>query len=113
MRLDKLLHQLRFARSRAIAQRWIGEGHMRHNGRRVQRLDLPVATGDVLTLPFAERVLVIEILSLPDRRGPAVEARSHYHALDAAPPKAIAGAQTHVVVGPREGEGHPEGNVPE
>ena len=83
MRLDRLLDQLRFARSRTLAQRWIAEGHLRRNGERVTRQDLDVAAGDVLTLPLANRVVVIELLTLPARRGPASEARSHYRPLDA------------------------------
>jgi ribosome-associated heat shock protein Hsp15 len=93
MRIDKLLYNLRFAKTRGLAQRWIGEGHIRRNGERVVRQDLAVAAGDVLTLPLTSRVLVIELLSLPSRRGPAPEAQACYRALDAAPAKAIAGAQ--------------------
>ena len=37
----------------------------------------------MLTLPLANRVVVIELLTLPARRGPASEARSHYRPLDA------------------------------
>lgn len=83
MRLDRLLFTLRFARSRTLAQRWIGEGHIRRNGERATRQDLEVAAGDVLTLPLRSRVLVIELLALPARRGPASEARACYRALDA------------------------------
>ena len=93
MRIDKLLHHLRFAKTRGIAQRWIGEGHIRRNGERVVRQDLPVAPGDVLTLPLSRKVVVIELLSLPARRGPASEAQGCYRALDAHPAKAIGGAQ--------------------
>jgi ribosome-associated heat shock protein Hsp15 len=92
MRLDLLLCRLRFARSRAVAQRWIGEGHMRSNGARVTRSDLAVTAGDVLTLPAARGVKVIAIDTLPDRRGPAAEARAHYRELDAASPFAIGAA---------------------
>jgi ribosome-associated heat shock protein Hsp15 len=84
MRLDRLLWFLRFARSRSAAQRWIAEGHIRRNGERVTRLDQPVAAGDVLTLPLRSRVLPIEILALPARRGPATDARACYRPLDAA-----------------------------
>jgi ribosome-associated heat shock protein Hsp15 len=84
MRLDRLLWFLRFARTRSAAQRWIGEGHIRRNGERVTRLDQPVAVGDVLTLPLPSRVLPIEILALPKRRGPAAEAAACYRPLDAA-----------------------------
>lgn len=92
MRLDKLLFALRLAKSRTLAQRWIAEGHMRRNGARVLRTDQPVCPGDTLTLPMPDHgagpraapVLVIEILSLPLRRGPATEARMHYRAVGAA-----------------------------
>ena len=83
MRIDRLLHTLRFARSRTLAQRWIADGHLRRNGERVLRQDLDVAVGDVLTLPLRSKVLVIELLSLPARRGPPAEARACYRRLDA------------------------------
>jgi ribosome-associated heat shock protein Hsp15 len=84
MRLDRLLWFLRFAKTRSAAQRWIAEGHIRRNGERVTRLDQPVLVGDVLTLPLRSRVLPIEILALPGRRGPAAEASACYRPLDAA-----------------------------
>jgi ribosome-associated heat shock protein Hsp15 len=84
MRLDRLLWHLRFARTRTAAQRWIAEGHIRRNGERVTRQDQAVAIGDVLTLPLRSRVLPIEILALPTRRGPAAEASACYRPLDAA-----------------------------
>jgi ribosome-associated heat shock protein Hsp15 len=86
MRIDKLLWFLRFARTRAVAQDWVARGHIRRNGARVERVHQPVARGDVLTLPLARKVVVIEILSLPVRRGPAEEARACYRELDAANP---------------------------
>ena len=84
MRLDRLLWFLRFAKSRGLAQRWIAEGHIRRNGERVTRQDQAIAVGDVLTLPLRSRVLPIEILALPTRRGPAAEACTCYRPLDAA-----------------------------
>lgn len=108
MRLDKLLHHLRFTKSRSVAQRWIAEGHMRINGQRAVRLDQQVSVGDVLTLPLAQAVLVIEIIALPARRGPAAEARECYRPLDAGQTFAIAGGKTH----PKGATG-PEGRSPE
>jgi ribosome-associated heat shock protein Hsp15 len=93
VRLDKLLWFLRFARTRTRAQQWIAEGHMRRNGQRVERTDQPVAVGDVLTLPLPRKVMVVEILALPARRGPAAEAQGHYRALDAGRPSALAGGE--------------------
>ena len=107
MRIDRLLHALRFARSRTLAQRWIAEAHIRRNGERVVRQDLEIAVGDVLTLPLRGRVLVIEILALPPRRGPPSQARSCYRPLDAHGPNGIAGGDTPSDTGAAEGEVQP------
>jgi len=90
VRLDKLLFNLRLAKSRAMAQRWIVEGHMRLNGQRVSGQDQPVTAGDVLTLPVRSGVLVLEIAALPTRRGPPAEARACYRLLDGGSPIALA-----------------------
>lgn len=84
MRIDKLLWFLRFARSRSIAQTMAETGHIRLNGRRVERAHQQVAAGDMLVLPLPAEVRVVEILALPVRRGPAPEAQSCYRVLDAA-----------------------------
>ncbi len=91
MRLDLLLVRLRFVRSRQVAQDWIGAGHFRRNGNRVMKANQPVAPGDVLTMPLRSNVRVIEILALPERRGPPGEAQACYRVLDAGPAIAIAG----------------------
>jgi ribosome-associated heat shock protein Hsp15 len=101
MRIDKLLWFLRFARTRGVAQKWVAEGHIRRNGARVERVHQPVEPGDVLTLPLARKVVVIEILSLPARRGPAEEARACYRELDGSASFAIAGGES------EPPEGHP------
>lgn len=90
MRLDRLLFFLRLAKSRTAAQHWIGEGHIRLNGARVTRNDQPVAVGDVLTLPLGRSVMVMELLALPERRGPAAEAKACYRPLDGDRAKRIA-----------------------
>ena len=94
LRLDKLLWFLRLAPTRALAQERIADAHIRLNGRRVERSAQAVRCGDVLTLPGAEHVRVIEILTLPHRRGPAPEAQACYRTLDALAPFAIAPGQT-------------------
>ncbi|HIQ17747.1 MAG TPA: RNA-binding S4 domain-containing protein [Novosphingobium capsulatum] len=85
MRIDKMLWFLRFAASRGLAQGWVEEGHIRLNGRRIERCSAGVKVGDVLVLPLRSGVRVIEILALPGRRGPALEAQTCYRVLDAAP----------------------------
>ena len=94
LRLDKLLWFLRLAPTRMVAQERIASGHIRLNGRRVERSAHPVCPGDVLTLPTADRVRVIGIVALPHRRGPASEAQACYRTLDALAPFAIAPGQT-------------------
>lgn len=86
MRVDKLLWFLRLAKTRPIAQALAEEGHMRLNGRRIDRAHQKIAVGDVLTVPVGGQVAggvrVIEVLSLPDRRGPYSEAQACYRVLD-------------------------------
>lgn len=84
MRIDKLLWFLRIAKTRGIAQAMVGTGHLRLNGRRIERMHQGVGVGDVLVLPLPAGVRVIEIVALPERRGPASEAQSCYRALDEA-----------------------------
>jgi len=100
MRLDLLLVRLRFIKSRTGAQKWIEQGHFRRNGIRVTKPGQLVAALDVLTLPMREHVSVIEILALPERRGPAIEAQGCYRELDAG--KTIAIAESDCA--PREAE---------
>lgn len=106
MRLDRLLCNLRFVKTRGAAQRWIAEGHIRRNGERVTRQDQAISIGDVLTLPLRTRVLPIRIVSLPPRRGPAAEARACYRLLDAAAAIAIAGGEAGNAGGQRPEEGN-------
>lgn len=82
MRIDRALVYLRFARTRSRARAIIEAGHTRKNGVHVQRISEEVMSGDVLTLPIGNEVRIIEIVDLPDRRGPPGFARSHYRELD-------------------------------
>lgn len=92
MRIDKLLWFLRLAASRSFAQGWVTEGHIRLNGRRIERASAAVNAGDVLVLPMPAGVKVIEILAIPARRGPAAEAQGCYRVLDGGTPNPIAAA---------------------
>lgn len=82
MRLDKLLWFLRFAKTRGLAQGIVEQGHVRLNGRRVERTHQKVGVGDTLVLPLPGGVWVIELLAIPARRGPASEAQCCYRVLD-------------------------------
>jgi ribosome-associated heat shock protein Hsp15 len=82
LRIDKLLFFLRIAKSRTMAQSWAEAGHIRVNGRRIERGSAAVSVGDVITLPKGEAVLTVKLLHLPVRRGPAAEAQLCYQPLD-------------------------------
>ena len=91
MRLDKALWFLRFTASRRLAQQWILDGHIRINGRRIEKPSTHLSAGDVITLPTPTRVIIAHIVTLPERRGPASEAQTCYRVLDERGPMPIAG----------------------
>lgn len=82
MRIDRLLCFLRFVRTRSTARKLVDEGHIRLNGERVLRASRDIAPGDILTLPLGSSVKLIEVLALPERRGPPREAQECYRELD-------------------------------
>ncbi|WP_226016180.1 RNA-binding S4 domain-containing protein [Novosphingobium sp. FKTRR1] len=94
MRIDKLLWFLRLAASRSFAQEWVGSGHIRLNGRRIERASTAIKAGDLLVLPMRSGVKVIEIVALPTRRGPAPEAQGCYRVLDVGAQPPLASPQT-------------------
>jgi ribosome-associated heat shock protein Hsp15 len=82
LRIDKLLFFLRIAKSRTLAQGWTEAGHIRVNGRRIEKGSVTVAAGDIITLPNGDAVLTIRLLAIPERRGPAAEAQLCYQLLE-------------------------------
>lgn len=82
MRIDKLLWYLRLVRTRPMAQALVEEGHIRLNGRRVERSHSKISVGDILVVPTGGGVRVLEIIALPTRRGRAAETRTFYRVLD-------------------------------
>ena len=78
MRIDRYLHCIRLVKSRTLAQALIDAGHVRVDGRRVDKVSEPVRVGSIVALPLRGEVRVLRVLALPDRRGPATEARACY-----------------------------------
>jgi ribosome-associated heat shock protein Hsp15 len=76
LRIDKALWYLRIARTRGVAQAMVAAGHIRLDGRRVERASTVVREGSLLVLPGPPRVRVLRVVSLPVRRGPPSEAAS-------------------------------------
>ena len=84
LRLDKWLFAARFFKSRELASALVADGHLRLNGVPCAKPAHGVAVGDVLTFVQANRVRVIRVLALAQRRGPASAAQALYVDLDAA-----------------------------
>jgi ribosome-associated heat shock protein Hsp15 len=83
LRIDLFLHRIRLVKSRTLAQALIEHGMTRIDGRRVEKPSEPVRVGSIIALPLRGQVRVIRVLALPDRRGPAGEARAAYAEIDA------------------------------
>jgi ribosome-associated heat shock protein Hsp15 len=107
IRIDRLLVYLRFARTRSAADALIAGRALRRNRQHVRRGSEQVRIGDVLTVAIGGQVRVIELIALPQRRGPPEEARSHYREVDAAaldPMGQIAIATSPLVAGALPGD---------
>ena len=73
-------------KSRTLAQSLIDNGHVRIDGRRVAKPSEPVRVGGIVALPLRGQVRILEVMSLPGRRGPPAEARLAYREIDGSAP---------------------------
>ena len=78
MRLDRFLWFARIVKTRSAAQAMASDGHLRIDGRAVERAAAPVRIGSVLTFAQAGRVRALRVEVLPARRGPPAEGRACY-----------------------------------
>ena len=78
MRIDRFLFFIRLVKSRTLAQAIVDEGHVRIDGKRVEKSSEEVRIGSVVALPLHDKVRVLRVLALPERRGPPPEARACY-----------------------------------
>ncbi|NND49237.1 MAG: RNA-binding S4 domain-containing protein [Rhizobiales bacterium] len=83
-RIDKWLWHARMFRTRSLASRYVATGKLRANGVRISKASYAVTPGDVLTFVLSERVRVLKILALAERRGPFSVACELYE--DLSPP---------------------------
>jgi ribosome-associated heat shock protein Hsp15 len=87
VRVDRFLFFIRLVKSRTLAQGLIETGHVRIDGKRVEKSSEEVRVGSILAFPLHERVRILRVLCLPERRGPATEARACYEELGIDEPK--------------------------
>jgi ribosome-associated heat shock protein Hsp15 len=78
VRIDRFLFFIRLVKSRSLAQALIDQGYVRIDGKRVEKSSEEVRVGSTVALPLHGRVRVLRVLGLPERRGPASEARACY-----------------------------------
>ncbi|MGO8713214.1 MAG: RNA-binding S4 domain-containing protein [Rhizomicrobium sp.] len=78
IRIDRWLWHARFYRTRGLAQSAASAGLIRVNGHRVEKSSVNIGPGDVLTLPRGREVMVVRVVGLAPRRGPARDAQSLY-----------------------------------
>ena len=77
LRIDKWLWCARFFKTRGLAQEAVEGGHVQVNGERV-KASRQVRIGDRLRITRERERYDVEIVGIPQRRGPATEARTHY-----------------------------------
>lgn len=88
MRIDRFLFCVRLVKSRTLAQAVIASGHARIEGKRVKKPSEEVSVGSTIALPLHGHIRVLRVLRLPERRGPAAEARACYEELGVDEPSA-------------------------
>jgi ribosome-associated heat shock protein Hsp15 len=81
VRIDRFLHCIRLVKSRTLAQALVETGHIRIDGKRVEKPSEEVRVGSIVALPLRDRVRILRVLNLPQRRGPASEAQACYEEL--------------------------------
>jgi ribosome-associated heat shock protein Hsp15 len=86
IRLDKWLFYARFVKSRSLAAGLIESSGVRVNGQRIAKPAYAVGSDDVLTFAIGNRVRVVRVVDLGERRGPATEAQALYDDLSPPPP---------------------------
>jgi len=77
LRLDKWLWCTRFFKTRGLAQEAVEGGHVQVNGERA-KASRQVKVGDRLRITRERERYEVEVTGIPQRRGPASEARAHY-----------------------------------
>ena len=82
MRIDRFLFFIRLVKSRTLAQSVIETGYVRLDGKRVEKPSEEIHVGSVIALPLHGQVRVVRVLALPERRGPATEARACYEEIE-------------------------------
>ena len=84
-RVDVWLWRARFFKTRSMAARFVDEGRVRltrlGHETRLEKSSRAVKVGDTLVFAMGGRLIAVTVEGLGERRGPPVEARGLYSAL--------------------------------
>lgn len=81
VRLDKWLWAARFFKTRTLAKKAIEGGHVRVNGDRIKPGRI-VQSGLMIRVRKGQTELIVEVVALADKRGPASVAQTLYEETD-------------------------------
>ncbi len=84
-RIDVWLWHARFYKTRSLATKMVRGGKVRLNGNICKKSSATVIPSDVLTFSRGDEILIVRVLAIGTRRGPAPEAQELYE--DLTPPK--------------------------
>ncbi len=77
VRIDKWLWAARFFKTRSLAAKEVGAGHVTLAGQRIKPARL-LQVGDLLTIRAGYETCTVRVCALSERRGPAPAARQLY-----------------------------------
>jgi ribosome-associated heat shock protein Hsp15 len=81
IRLDLYLFYIRLFKSRNLATKFIITSRVRIAGQVTQKPHKLVSIDDVLTIPINDKVKILKIINIPNRRGPFLESILNYEDL--------------------------------
>lgn len=81
IRLDLYLFYIRLFKSRNLATKFITTSRVRIAGQVTQKPHKLVSIDDVLTIPINDKVKILKIINIPNRRGPFLESILYYEDL--------------------------------
>ena len=81
IRLDLYLFYIRLFKSRNLATKFINTTRVRIAGQVTQKPHKLVSIDDVLTIPINDKVKILKIINIPNRRGPFLESILYYEDL--------------------------------
>lgn len=78
IRLDLFLFYIRIFKSRNLASKFINSSRLRVSDMVTQKPHKLISKNDVITFSINNRIKIIEVTDIPDRRGSYVESLNYY-----------------------------------